>query len=1321
METAALKTFAIRTRKDLIAQVARRLDGVLPADSDARREAPAAMAELDREIARTSRAAVIDRVAYTWFNRFTALRYMDARGYLAPRVVSPADGETRPEILSQALQGILPDHLRKDVAAQVLDLLEGRAPSREPQVEAYRRLVVASCNALHGLMPFLFERIADYTELLMPLDLLAEIGWVAELRAVMTPEACEDVEIIGWLYQFYISEKKQDVFDALKKNVKITAANIPAATQLFTPHWIVRYLVENSLGRLWLLNNPDSQLAAKMDYYIAPEEPETDFIRIGAPEEIRICDPACGSGHMLTYAFDVLYEIYLERGYTPRDIPGLILTHNLTGVEIDDRAGGLAAFALMMKAANQLGRRRFLQLEARPDVVVLEDVSLRLTDFNNLLTALGYDMNVDRLAAGLKTVPLAVSGLWSQVSAYLKRAEGRGFEDALEAAVTSFSSGLADEIGLFDEAANNPFLVNQLKELCTALIAIADKDSKQRDRTKLEREFGKQTGSPCLAARVTRIGSDYRSHKNDRTYRMELDALLDRVEEAMRHPEALSKLKGIEDRLNVAVGFHAPLWATVLQFWQAKNFGSLIVPTVANAAEVLERVQAAELGGDMMLTGTRDRVVAVLRMAEALAPRYHVVVANPPYKKKGDLNSQLQEFLVKGYPDCFSDLYAAFIDRLNRLCSKSGLCAMVAMDSWLFGDDYTDMRARILLDSPFQQLSHLGPRAFDEIKGEVVQVACFVSQRAGKSDRPAEYFDLTSGQSSNEKAAMLRVRSGKYLARASDFTRLPRNVVAYFVSDHTRQAYSEGTPLKEFAEAFTGLQTGDNPRFIRVWSEVDYSRINFRVTPEAKMNWSGKWVPYVKGSDFRKWYGNHEFILDWSEDGASIKGHKSSTVRNEQFYFRNGLAYNTIASRLSVRRVSCGHIFDQKNSMFFGETEQALDFSLGFLHSKVVPPLLRVVAAKDFGPGSMKLLPVFPDHSGVSVSHLVDELVHVSKSDWDAYETSWDFTTPPLLSQDHRSGTLEATYARLRAHWGDMTAEMKRLEEENNRIFIDAYGLQDELTPEVPIEEITLTCNPAYSIKGDMSDETREARLRERTVKEFISYAIGCMFGRYSLDAPGLILANQGDTLQGYLDRIPEPSFLPDADNIIPVLGDDRFEDDAYARFRTFLSLTFGQDRRDENLAFVREALGESVQGYLAKRFFDDHVTRYKKRPIYWLVSSPKGAFQALIYMHRYNPDTLNTVLTRYVRPLRDQLEGAVRAAEADLITASTSAAQRNKAQKEIDRLNKQITELTDWERDHLYPMALQRIPINLDDGVKRNYPLFDGVMKPVKGMAADE
>jgi hypothetical protein len=1317
MDTGALKTFATRTRKDLIAQVARRLAAVLPADSDARREAPAAMAELDREIARTGRAAVVDRVAYTWFNRFTALRYMDARGYLAPRVVSPADGETRPEILSQAVQGNLPDHLRKEVAAQLRDLLEGRTPSREPQVEAYRRLVVASCNALHGLMPFLFERIADYTELLMPNELLAETGWVAELRAVMTPEACEDVEIIGWLYQFYISEKKDEVFGR-PSGQKIKPEEIPAATQLFTPHWIVRYLVENSLGRLWLLNNPDSQLAAKMDYYIAPEEPETDFLRVESPEEIRICDPACGSGHMLTYAFDLLYEIYLERGYTPRDIPGLILTRNLTGVEIDDRAGGLAAFALMMKAANQLGKRRFLQMEDRPDVVVLEEVTLRLSDFNNLLPPLGYDLNVDRLSGGLKTVPLALSGVWSQVSAYLKRAEGPGFEDAHEEAVTLFASGLADEIGLFDEAANNPFLVNQLKELRTALLAIADKDSKQRDRMALEREFGKRTSSPRIADRVTRIGADYRSHKNDTTYRMELDALLDRVEEAVRHPEALSRLTGVEDRLNEAVAFHAPLWATVRQFGQAKNFGSLIVPKVADASGVLEQVRAADIGGDMMLMGTRDRVVAVLRMAEALAPRYDVVVANPPYAGSKGLNEALSGHILSAFPEGKNDLMTSFVIRSTLLSRKPTLMAFVTLDSWMFISSFEDFRDWLSRSASLSGMMHVGWNCFPE--GHVYNRGTAFILKTGITGLVGRYIDLSDVPATVDKKGFFLGEwerpANRFSASLHDFSDVPGKPLAYALSKGIIGAYHRKEYISSFFFSDGLTKTGDNDRFLRFHWELPYSR---RDDHEC-------YRTCIKGGESRKYFGNTDVSVNWSPESRDhYRKDHVARISPEYLWERDGITWTKVSSKGPTFRWFQGGMIAETGgpSVFLRDgVEDSFKFgAIGFLNSHVSLSILeRLSPTINVQTNDVLNLPVISE--SLSSAHAgTEQIIAISEADWSANERAREFTGFLLLSPDHRSGTLESTYARLRAHWAGMTDEMKRLEEENNRIFIDAYGLSDELTPEVPIEEITLTCNPAYSIKGDMSDETREARLRERTVKEFISYAIGCMFGRYSLDAPGLILANQGDTLQDYLARIPEPTFTPDTDNIIPVLGDDRFEDDAYVRFRTFLSLTFGPDQLDENLAFVREALGESVRDYLAKRFFDDHVTRYKKRPIYWLVSSPKGAFQALIYMHRYNPDTLNTVLTRYVRPLRDRLEAAVRAAEADMITASATAALRNKAQKEIDRLNKQITELTDWERDHLYPMALQRIPIDLDDGVKRNYPLFDGVMRAVKGMAADE
>lgn len=1168
MDTGALKTFAIRTRKDLISQVARRLDAVLPADSDARREAPAAMAELDREIARTGRAAVIDRVAYTWFNRFTALRYMDARGYLAPRVVSPADGETRPEILSQAVQGILPDHLRKEVAAQVRDLLEGRAPSREPQVEAYRRLVVASCNALHGLMPFLFERIADYTELLMPNELLAETGWVAELRAVMTPDACEDVEIIGWLYQFYISEKKQDVFDALKKNVKITAANIPAATQLFTPHWIVRYLVENSLGRLWLLNHPESQLAAKMDYYIAPEEPETDFLRVDSPEEIRICDPACGSGHMLTYAFDLLYEIYEEEGFPPAEIPGLILTHNLTGIEIDDRAGALAAFALAMKAAAKLGRRRFLRMEVKPDVVVLENVEFT---------------GQDRLGEFLRMI-------------------GQGSN-----------------------------------------IALAD---------------------------------------------------------------------------------------TLAQFGQAKNFGSLIVPKLKNPGDVLEALRARDFGGDILLEGVRDRVVAVLRMAEALAPRYHVVVANPPYMGGKGMNSEVQEFTKKNYPDSKSDLFAAFIERGLGLAVARGFTAMVTMESWMFLGSFEKLRIRLLEETTIQSMVHMPYLGKGGTSMGINFGTCaFVCERSPKAEFNGRFCCVRYFETDDSGVPFEFPPKNERLSMVSskDFEKIPGRPIAYWVSEALRETFPRSTLLGEFCDFRIGMATGKNEWHVRQWQEVSRSRTGFGAGSREIAKASGrKWFPYAKGGEFRKWAGNEESLVNWENDGALLQNTKHPTSDriwahnfNLLNIFQPAICWTVVTTgRNGFRLHSDGFIFDAAAGLCQPKTDVRIEYLLGLLNSKITETALPLINPTiNLHPGYLSSLP------GLAVHQIdqVQSLQELSKSDWDAFETSWDFTTLPLLSPDHRSGTLEATYARLRAHWAGMTAEMKRLEEENNRIFIDAYGLQDELTPEVPIEEITLTCNPAYRYGVKGTEEEREARLLADTMKELISYAIGCMFGRYSLDAPGLILANQGDTLQDYLARIPEPTFMPDADNIIPVLGDDRFEDDAYVRFRTFLSVTFGTDRLDENLAFVREALGESVRDYLAKRFFDDHVTRYRKRPIYWLVSSPKGAFQALIYMHRYNPDTLNTVLTRYVRPLRDRLDAAVRSAEADMIAASASAALRNKAQKEIDRLNKQITELTDWERDHLYPMALQRIPIDLDDGVKRNYPRFDGVMRAVKGMASDE
>lgn len=1175
MDTNRLKTFAQRTRIDLMGQVARKLDAVLAPESAERREAPEAIRTLEGRIKEIGRAMVVEQVAYTWFNRFTALRYMDVNGYLTPMVVSLATDRTRPELLDQAAAGSIPDYVRAPVANRIRDLLEERAPSREPQVEAYRLLLVAACNDLSRVMPFMFEAIADYTELLMPTDLLAADGWVSRMREVMTEDACQDVEIIGWLYQFYISEKKDQVFAGLKKNEKITAENIPAATQLFTPHWIVRYLVENSLGRLWLLNRPASRLVERMEYYIAPEEPETDFLRISGPQEIRICDPACGSGHMLTYAFDLLYAIYEEEGFPPAEIPGLILTHNLTGIEIDDRAGALAAFALAMKAAAKLGRRRFLRMEVKPDVVVLENVTFTPAEMQDVAAVVGRDLFTDELRV------------------------------------------------------------------------------------------------------------------------------------------------------------------TLMQFEQAKNLGSLIVPKLRDPAETQRVVEARDFSSDLLLKGVRDRVVSVLRMAEALAPKYQLVVANPPYMGGKGMNASLSAFAKEFYKDSKSDLFAMFMEQALRLNAHAGMTAMINMQSWMFISSFAKLRTKLLSDTTILSMAHLGERAFDSIGGAVVSTTAFVICKKRSADFPGTFLRLVDGRSEREKSDMMLTAipektTGVYFKSSSrDFEVIDGSPIQYSLSETMVGLFRSGERVSDIARTASGLQTNDNGRFIRFWFEPCVEELGFRSNSRSEAQASNrKWFPHVKGGPYRKWYGNLDYVVNWRNDGEEIfnlarelYGSPTRTVKNLDLYFSTGVTWTDISSgEFGVRSIPAGFIFDTSAPSAFSDQKE---FLLAILNSRPAIELARLLCPSlhfltaDIAKLPVPLTALEPFKRQIRENALV--ISGSAKTDWDSYESSWDFTTLPLLSPDHRSGTLETTYAHLRAHWAGMTEEMQRLEQENNRTFIDAYGLQDELTPEVPIEEITLTCNPAYRYGVKGMEGEREARLLADTMKELISYAIGCMFGRYSLDAPGLILANQGDTVQTYLGRIPEPTFAPDRDNVIPLFEEDWFADDAYQRFREFLSVTFGADRLVENLEFMRKALGKEVRTYLAKDFYADHVQRYKKRPIYWLVSSPKGAFQALIYMHRYTPDTLNITLNDYVRGLRDRLEAALRAAKATEISPDATAAEKNRAKRDIDRFTKQIAEVTEWERDTLYPLAVERIRIDLDDGVKRNYPKFPGVMRPIKGLEDED
>lgn len=1153
MDTTKLKKFAQFARRALIEQVAAKLEAVSAEGSAAQREHPAAFKKLEASIAQHGEEEVVERVAYIWFNRFTALRFLDVNEISAVRVVSPLPGQFQPEILADAKAGNINEQLVPEATRRkVSDLLEGLIPSQDPQAEAYRLLLVAICNSWQTSMPFLFERIDDYTELLLPADLLSNASILAYLREAMTPDACQDVEIIGWLYQFYISEKKDQVFASLKKNKKIEADNIPAATQLFTPHWIVRYLVENSLGRLWLLNRPGSKLAEKMEYYIAPEAPETDFLKIGKPEEIRVCDPACGSGHMLTYAFDLLYAIYEEEGYEPTQIPALILQHNLTGLEIDDRAGALAAFALAMKAAARLGRRRFLRMDAKPDICVMQDVRFKDDEIPTYISKIGRDL---------------------------------------------FTDGLIE---------------------------------------------------------------------------------------------------------------------TMKQFDQSKNFGSLIVPKLKSVDEVRKRIAGADLQGNLFIRDVHERVQKVLEMTEALSPRYHVVVANPPYMGWGGMNGQLQDFAKARYADSKNDLFAMFMERTLEATLRHGFVGMINMQAWMFLSSFEKLRGKINSKAAIVSMAHLGERGFDTIGGAVVSTTAFVLENAGSKDKLGDFLRLVSGRSEAEKSEQARKMisgpdySGRYRVRTADILKIPGSPVAYWIRDFS--IFEEDMVSKNWASGGR-LKTHDGPKYIRFMWEVSAG--------------STRWKRVAKGGEFRRFYGNEDSIADWSESALAFY-REMGGLPPEKFWGETGISWTKITTASPSFRINGPFTeYDSASPTILPSDDSVtLQPTLGFLNTKVSSYLLDAMnPTMNFQVADVLSLPQISPTSENNnrVIEAVQRLTDLAHADWDAYETSWDFTTPPLLQPNCQAGTLEASYARLRIHWQDMTDEMQQLEEENNRIFIDAYGLQDELTPKVPIEEITLTCNPAYSIGTGKTDEDRERALLERTMAEFLSYAVGCMFGRYSLDAPGLILANQGERLEDYLARIPEPSFKPDADNVIPVLDENWFADDITERFRLFLRVTFGEAHFRENLRYIEDALGKDIRKYFTKDFYADHVKRYKKRPIYWMFSSPKGTFNALIYMHRYRGDTVSVLLNDYLREFISKLEGERGRLEKLSDDMSASQGQRTKALKDMAVIAKQIDELNEWERDVVFPLAQAKIEIDLDDGVKANYPKFGAALKKIPGLEAKD
>jgi type II restriction/modification system DNA methylase subunit YeeA len=875
---------------------------------------------------------------------------------------------------------------------------------------------------------------------------------------------------------------------------------------------------------------------------------------------------------MLTYAFDLLYAIYEEEGYEPAEIPEKILTHNLYGIEIDERAGELAAFALTMKARAK--QRRFFNKGVKPNICVLENVH-------------------------------------------------------------------------FDEGELKSYMGFVGRDLLTA-----------------------------------------------------------------------------------------PLQTTLRQFEEADNFGSLIRPDVTDVDGMLRTLEAKDVSDQLFLSDTHQKVLQALRQADYLSPKYHVVIANPPYMGGGGMNPRLNAWVKQEYPDSKADLMTCFMERAPQLVFQDGFWGMINLPSWMFLSSFEKLRQKILRRQTIVSLVHPGRGIFGSDFGSVAFVMNNRDASEGSSATYRKLYEKFVQVRTPEETESLFLGSdyGKHILNQNEFLKIPGAPLAYWVSNKFRRIF-ENPPLSDHFQTRLGLSTANNDRFLRNWQEVSLNSIGFDFgSRDAAQKSQLKWFPYEKGGAFRKWFGNHDFLVNWQNDGEEIRdfGKKAGRIRshnyNLDFIFKEGVTWSDVTSGTNAFRfMPEGFLFDGRGSSGFVHQRMLLDRIFGFLNSKISTYAISAInPTVAINVGEIAKLP-FPDldpESGIQVDEAVNALTSTHKANWDSHETSWDFTGLPLLKPDYRQPTLKATYQKLRAHWREMTLEMQRLEEENNRIFIEAYGLQDELTPEVPLNEITLTCNPHYRYGKDKNEEELEALLLADTMREFISYAVGCMFGRYSLDEPGLILANQGETLEDYLRRIPEPTFMPDDDNVIPVLGEEWFHDDIVGRFHTFLRTTFGEEHFEENLRFIENALGKNgkprpLRTFFLRDFYTDHVKRYKKRPIYWMFSSPKGSFNALISMHRYRPDTVSVVLNGYLRELKTKIEAQIIESARIVESDAATARETSRAAKEGLKLGEILAELITWEREVLYPLATKRIEIDLDDGVKVNYPKFGTALKRVPGLSA--
>jgi type II restriction/modification system DNA methylase subunit YeeA len=1124
---------------------------------------------LEEQVKHKGFAQVMEAVAYTWFNRFAAIRYMELHGFLSHgyRVLSHPEGSSIPEILEKAQHVELTGLDKEEVIKLKMDGTKDE--------ELYSKLLIAECNELSKAMPFLFERVQDYTELLLPDNQLNTDSVIRKMVDVIPEEDWQEIEIIGWLYQFYISEKKDQVIGKVVK-----AEDIPAATQLFTPNWIVKYMVQNSLGAQWLATYPQSPLKGQMTYYIKPAE-QTDEVKVQLaaitpsalnPEDLTLIDPACGSGHILVEAYDIFKAIYLERGYRQRDVAQLILEKNLFGLDIDERAAQLTGFALMMKG--RADDHRLFERQIKLNVMALQNST---------------DFDAEGLAKGIK---------------------------------------------------------------------LADYGLKPGDLTELKRLF----------EHATTFG-----------------ALIQVSEELAKKLPALKQLS-----------------------------------------------EAASL--DLFLSDALKRLGPLVQQAELLTEQYDAVVANPPYLNTKGMTIQMKSFLKDNFEIGKKDIFAAFMIRAANWTDKgSPVIGLVTPFNWMYLSSFEELRINILEKTTVCSLIELETNAFEPA---MVTVCSFILSPNHVPNRNGAYIRLSQfkGAANQAPKTLEAIRNAEcewfFVANQDKFKNIPGSPVAYWVSENIRKCFDKNRNLGDRAPVKQGLATSDNERFLRNWHEVSWKKLQTGARKlEDTLGYEKKWYPHNKGGEFRRWFGNHYHVVNWCNNGEELWSFTSTLnqgsnvrLKSREFYFKPSATWSDVTSgRISARFTPAGFIFDTTGPSVFDDRQLGVPFYVGLINSDVCGIFTELMnPTLHFTLKDANNLPVPEIEAVDKISRCVSGLINISKDDWNDYERGWDFQSLPILTASSEpTATIESCYtAWIKQNRGTI-AEMKRLEEENNRLFIDAYGLGEELIPDVPIEQITITVNPAYRYGGKLTEEEQWTRFRQDTMEELVSYAIGCMMGRYSLDAPGLIYAHSGN--EGF-DPSHYPTFPADDDGIIPITDHEWFDDDAACRFFRFIETAWDKKGLDANIDFIAETIGckasessrEAIRGYFVNSFYKKHCQAYKKRPIYWLFSSGREkAFQALVYLHRYNEGTIARMRTEYVLPLQSRMTTRMEHLEKDKEHASSTSA-ANKIQKEIGKLRKQKEELLKFD-EKLRHYADMKIRLDLDDGVKTNYGKFGDLLAEVK------